>query len=54
MPNMSYVQFENTYHDLQQCYDSMDDEDEGDEAKYKKYLIDLCKKIAEEYGEEND
>lgn len=54
MSNLSYCQFENTYADLCQCYEAMDDEEEGDEARYKKYLINLCKKIAEEYGEEND
>lgn len=26
MPNMSYCQFENTYQDLRQCYEAMDDE----------------------------
>ena len=53
MPNMSYIQFENTYDDLRQCYEAMDEEDEGREAKYKKLLIELCVKIAQEYGEEN-
>ena len=52
MPNMSYCQFENTYRDLQQCYADMDDTDLSDsEKKYRKFLIDLCKEIAEEYGD---
>lgn len=53
MTNMSYCQFQNTYRDLQQCYDAMDEEESESEAKYKKWLIELCEKIAEEYGEEN-
>lgn len=54
MSNMTYCQFENTYNDLRQCYDGMDDELSEDEAKYKKWMIDLCKKIVEEYGEQDD
>ena len=54
MSNMSYAQFENTYNDLRQCYDAMDDDDEGTEAIYKAKLIKLCKKIVEEYGEQEE
>lgn len=54
MSNMSYCQFENTYRDLHQCYNAMDDGEEDSEAEFKKKLIDLCKKIAEEYGDEED
>ena len=47
MSNMSYCRFENTYQDLQDCYDHMDDEDlGGTELKYKNKLIELCTEIS--------
>lgn len=52
MSNLSYCQYENTYSDLRDCYEDMDRDDLSEsEAKYRKYIIALCKKIAEEYGE---
>jgi len=51
MSNMSYCQFENTYPDLKDCYEDMDRDDLSEsEQKYRAYLINLCKKIVEEYG----
>ena len=52
MSNMSYVRFENTYKDLRDCYNNMDDPDLSDtESKYRKFIIELCISIAEEYSE---
>jgi hypothetical protein len=53
MSNMSYCRFENTYHDLQDCMESMDDDDlSTSEEEYRRRLIQLSKQIAEEYGNE--
>ena len=55
MGNMSYVRFENTYKDLRDCYNNMDDTDTSEEeTKFREWLIILCVSIAEEYGEEID
>lgn len=65
MGNMSYCRFENTYHDLRDCFNYMDlnQDDEGnlnnednklsdDEADSRKSIIELCVKIALQYGAE--
>ena len=50
---MSYCRFENTYHDLRDCYENMDDDDlSEDEKVYKKMLIELCQSIARDNDEE--
>ena len=54
MSNMSYCRFENTYIDLQDCYRSMDNDLSDSEKSYKKRLIELCKDISDEYGDEDD
>ena len=52
MSNMSYCRFENTYHDLQDCQDNMDnDELSPTEEEYQNKLIDLCVEIALDHGE---
>ena len=53
MSNMSYCMFENTYKDLLQCQEALDDGKElsEEETDYKKRLISLCKEIVEEHGE---
>lgn len=52
MSNMSYCRFRNTLPDLKDCYEHMEDEDLGDEEEEGKIqIIELCKKIAEEYAE---
>ena len=53
MSNMSYCRFENTYNDLMDCYDNIDDEKDlsYSEAKHRLKLISLCKDIAEDYSE---
>jgi hypothetical protein len=54
MGNMSYCRFENTYENLQDCKRALDNnnlpQNEYD-WEYMKPLIELCKEIAEEYGE---
>ena len=53
MSNMSYVRFENTCKDLQDCYDHLYDEELSEtEERYRQRLIKLCRDIvheAEEY-----
>lgn len=58
MPNMNYCKFENTYRDLMDCLDSLDNhtvEDlEADASQYEKpyirMLIELCEEIAMNHG----
>ena len=50
MANMSYVRFENTLSDLQDCYENMDEEVSDSENKAKKRMIELCVDIACEYA----
>jgi len=57
MGNMSYCRFENTHHDLQDCYDALIEDPSGElsesESKYKDKLIRLCEQIAADFGREN-
>jgi len=48
--NMSYCRFENTYRDLQDCYNAMDDDLSEEETEFRKRLIELCRDISDEYG----
>jgi hypothetical protein len=49
MPNMSYVRFQNTLRDLQDCWHHLWDDDLSDEeAKARDELIDLCVQFAAE------
>ncbi|SEC46103.1 hypothetical protein SAMN04489761_3057 [Tenacibaculum sp. MAR_2009_124] len=60
MSNMSYCRFENTYHDLIDCQEtlqnegvqSIEEDSNPREKPYIKHLIQLCKNIAEEFGDE--
>lgn len=57
MSNMSYCRFENTYKDLQDCYEAMGDgiEDLSEsESKYFDKMIKLCKEIVDDFGEPED
>lgn len=56
MGNMSYCRFENTYHDLKDCYESLNfgDELSESETKYKDKLIKLCQEITDNYGDDDD
>lgn len=48
MSNMSYVRFENTYHDLEDCWDAMLHNEELSESEryYRNKLIELAHEIA--------
>ena len=48
MSNMSYCRFENTFKDLLDCYENLDDptlEQSKTELVSREQLIDLCRKI---------
>jgi len=49
MPNMSYCRFENTYRDLLDCLDNMNEQLSKSEAGYKESLVDICREIINEY-----
>lgn len=55
MANMSYCRFENTYSDLLDCYESLQnksiDELSESENKYALRLIKLCSNITDDYLE---
>jgi len=53
MSNMSYCRFENTYNDLRDCYDALDDgidDLSGTERDCALKLIELCNDIISEHG----
>jgi len=50
--NMSYCRFENTYRDLQDCYQNMDNNLSETEKEYRKKIIDLCKDIVDDFGDD--
>jgi len=58
MGNMSYCRFENTYGDLKDCYDALEekslDELSEKEKKYAKKLIKMCKDIADDFLDNED
>lgn len=55
MSNMSYVRFRNTLADLQDCYENIEDHPTTEyEERARAALVRLCKKIAEEWGDEFD
>jgi hypothetical protein len=48
MSNMSYCRFENTYNDLRDCYNNIDNTDlSKTEEAARKRLIELCQSIVE-------
>ena len=51
MANMSYCRFENTYNDLKNCYDNIEEFTSKAEEDKKIDLLALCKRIVEDYGE---
>jgi hypothetical protein len=55
MANMSYCRFENTYHDLIDCFDNIWTEagNERDE-RYRKYMIRFLKERIDEIEELNE
>ena len=53
MSNMSHCRFENTLSDLRDCYYNMEDVPESGFEKMARYaLIELCVRIADDYGHE--
>ena len=52
MANMSYCRFHNTYNDLQDCKEALDNGDISSESEKKKAkaLVELCKEYAKESG----
>lgn len=58
MGNMSYCRFENTYGDLQDCYDALSEKDLDElsesEKKYAKKLIKMCRDIADDFLDDED
>lgn len=47
MSNMSYCRFQNTFHDLQECAQYLNDELSEDEERYRNKLIQVCLYIIE-------
>lgn len=56
MGNMSYCRFENTLNDLRDCYNHMGNPDElsGSEKWVMLDMINLCKRISEQYDHMDD
>jgi hypothetical protein len=55
MSNMSYCRFENTYDDLIDCANHMEDDNlSTSEKKYRKLMIELCKEMSEFETETSD
>ena len=53
MANMSYCRFQNTLQDLRDCYYNVESSLTGAEFHAREGLIELCKSIAEEFGDVN-
>lgn len=54
MGNMAYCRFQNTLQDLEECYDSWDDDSKNlspEETKARARLIKVCGNIWAEYGD---
>lgn len=51
MSNMSYCRFENTYKDLQDCFEALDSLEISNENEkyYAKKLLKLCGEISDQY-----
>ena len=59
MTNMSYCRFENTYRDLRDCAEDIDDEAmikelSKTEFEFRGDLISLCRDIIAKVGDENE
>ena len=52
---MSYCRMENTYNDLREAYEHMDDADLSiAEERHKRKIIKLCKRITNAYDDDAD
>jgi hypothetical protein len=54
MGNMSYCRFENTYQDLCDCSEHMQDDLSGTEFKFRAMLAGVCMRIAIEFAHGHD
>ena len=54
MANMSYCRFENTYKDLVDCYENMENVNSESEKRYRQRLIKLCQNIIDECSDLED
>ncbi len=59
MANMSYCRYRNTLNDLQDCYDSMSYDEDGDElsreeSNAKEQLLELCAEITDQFNDAYD
>lgn len=56
MSNMSYCRFQNTYQDLVDCYEALNDDEDLSEVEknYRQKLIKLAAIIAAEYADKAD
>jgi len=52
MANMSYCRFQNTYNDLVDCYENMENINSDSEKRYRTRLIELCQDIIQDYGDD--
>lgn len=51
MSNMGYCRFENTFFDLIDCYDHINDDGLNElEDEYRLRLVDICLKIARDFN----
>ena len=50
MANMSYCRFENTYRDLMDCYNNINEQLSDREHAYRERLAKLCETILEDYN----
>ena len=48
MGNMSYIRFENTYADLEDCYHHWNKAESESEIQYRKDMLELCIRIVKE------
>ena len=51
MANMSYCRFENTYKDLYDCYNNINEQLSDREHGYRQRLVAMCQSIIDEYDE---
>jgi len=49
MANMGYVRFENTYNDLQDCYEHFEEPENESEKEYRHLLLKLAEKIVNDF-----
>ncbi len=55
MSNMGYCRFQNTVNDLEDCYQHFGDEDiSQEESIARDRMMEICKDIVNEYGENED